>query len=67
MTKYNVNLITEKDGITNFREDATKDFMSDILGASSKFYIKLLWLKVKRGNFTRANNGLFVVIRKLKI
>jgi site-specific DNA recombinase len=60
MTKYHVNLVTEKDGITNFSEDATKDFMSDILGASSKFYVKLLRLKVKRGNVTRANNGLFI-------
>jgi site-specific DNA recombinase len=60
MVKNNVCLITEKEGITNFAEDASKDFMSDILGATSKFYLKLLRLKVKRGNVTRANKGLFI-------
>lgn len=60
MSQNNVSFITEKEGIINFTEDITKDFLSDIIASAAKYERGMIRQRVKRAMAERADKGLFV-------
>lgn len=60
MSKYNVSLITEKEGIINFKEDISMDFMSDIIASAAKYERGMIKQRIKRAMAQRASKGYFV-------
>jgi len=60
MSRNNISFITEKEGVINFTEDVSSDFMSDILAAAAKYERGMIKQRIKRAIAERANKGLFV-------
>ena len=60
MSQNNVSFITEKEGVINFTENVSSDFMSDILAAAAKYERGMIKQRIKRAIAERANRGLFV-------
>ena len=60
MSKHNISLITEKEGIINFKEDISQDFLSDIIASAAKYERGMIQQRIKRAVSERASRGYFI-------
>ena len=62
MSKYNVSLITEKEGVINFKEDVSQDFLSDIIAAAAKYERGMIQQRIKRQSWNVQIKAISLVI-----
>lgn len=60
MSRCNTSLITEKEGVINFKEDISQDFLSDIIAAAAKYERGMIQQRIKRAVAERASKGYHV-------